>query len=208
MAKLSRLESVLVETGEKSAIQIPPKNVCRKGTRAILKYLDDVYKGIADPEKSAVYGSGLAPVCVACEQESFTIKAIDRLGNQKKSGGDVFEVDFQSDNDNGVPVKTEITDLGNGSYRVTYSASKAGKYAVHVRIGGHAVANSPFKIEIVPSAIEISKFKFEGLEGGEVGTQLKFCIVAHDKFGNRINEGGAEIKIINPLPTSQFQVFC
>jgi hypothetical protein len=61
--------------------------------------------GTADPKACIAFGTGLTKVCVAAEDETFTIKSLDKSGRQKRSGGDRFEVILKAIGPDGRPAQ-------------------------------------------------------------------------------------------------------
>ena len=209
LCKLTRLEALLVDTHDDSMIRIPPVTICRQGTEAIMTYLGEVHRGVADAQNSMAYGSGLSPSCVACEKESFTIKAIDRLEQQKRSGGDLFEVEvnrLRSQNEGVESVSSNVEDHQDGTYTAYYDASRAGNYLIHVRVAGAPIAKSPFRIEISPQRVSASRSFCEGagLKAATAGEKETFIVKSCDQFKNAAVSGGADVLIKSDVEDSSF----
>ena len=105
----------------------------------------------------------------------------------------------------------------NGSHRVTFHPTIAGRYNIHVsliKIDGKqvAVGGSPYSIEIIAGPVSASNCKAEGkgLETGRVGDEGVFRILAFDKFSNPIRRGGDvfDVKIVGPFSTAITPVDC
>lgn len=105
----------------------------------------------ADSSKSSVVGNSLGRVD---ERNYLQVIARDFLGNTKKIGGDDFRVDWLQ-----VPFGynggVNISDNQNGLYSISFFTSIAGEYILSVYLGGAPVLNSPFKIQVTASMINI-----------------------------------------------------
>lgn len=76
---------------------------------------------------------------------SFVIRTKTAANQDKKEGGETFDVKiFNSGSDE--EVKTvNIKDIGDGTYFVSYNLPEAGQYAVNVKLNGHHIKGSPWK---------------------------------------------------------------
>jgi filamin len=73
----------------------------------------------------------------------FRIRAKTKRGENKKEGGDKFEILIQGPS--GPVENIDYRDLGDGTYHVTYSVPGPGEYEIHVKMDGHDIKGSPFK---------------------------------------------------------------
>jgi len=124
----------------------------------------------------------------AGSDSQFYIQARDLYGNNRDSGGDVFEVVLQGPE----LVEGTVVDDNNGSYTVHCSARIAGLYELTVSHEGYHIMGSPFKTIVTPSetcAIECMATGL-GLSGGITGVPAEFFIQSVDKFGNKRTSGG------------------
>jgi filamin len=76
------------------------------------------------------------------ESFSFNIRAKTKRGENKKEGGDKFEVVITGPK--GPVENIDYRDLGDGTYHVVYSVPEPGEYEVHVKMDGHDIRGSPF----------------------------------------------------------------
>jgi hypothetical protein len=112
---------------------------------------------------------------------TFYIRAKDKYGNLRTSGGDAYVVRFQGpcgvDQDTGAEysscanasstnlaargepepahlpnVRTHIFDLGDGSYLASYVLTAGGTYAMAVKLHGLHIRGSPFQVTASPDA--------------------------------------------------------
>ncbi|XP_068045389.1 filamin-C isoform X1 [Anomalospiza imberbis] len=80
-------------------------------------------------------------------------------------------------NPSGTPIDTFVTDLGDGTYRVEYTAFEEGLHLVEVTYDDVAVPKSPFRVGVAegcdPTRVRAHG---PGLEGGLVGTANHFTV--------------------------------
>jgi len=77
------------------------------------------------------------------ESFSFVIRTKTKANKEKKEGGEVFDVNIHKGKEE---IKTaKITDIGDGTYGVTYTLPAAGEYTVGVLLNGHHIKGSPYK---------------------------------------------------------------
>lgn len=84
---------------------------------------------------------------VAGVPATVTVEARDSLGNRRTTGGDAVAAEARGA---AGAVAATVVDAGDGSYTLTYTATVSGEYAVHVELGGAAVAASPFNVTVLP----------------------------------------------------------
>merc|ERR1711982_287961 len=80
----------------------------------------------------------------------FTIQAADRDGNKMDKGGDDFDVSIKDADGNDVP--HNLTDNGDGTYKVEYKPNGPGTQTVDVNLRGKPIKNAPFKVGIKAGA--------------------------------------------------------
>uniref|UniRef100_A0A6B2L833 Uncharacterized protein n=1 Tax=Arcella intermedia TaxID=1963864 RepID=A0A6B2L833_9EUKA len=117
---------------------------------------------------------GLDPVVAKDVPVNFTLVANDAHGKHKPVGGDPFDVIVTSPEGDRVP--TEVKDLGNGEYDVSFTPDKEGPLDVSVAFAGVPVTEAPLHLEVtpdgfeplsevsVPIPFETSKYKLVNLE--------------------------------------------
>jgi len=127
----------------------------------------------------------------------FTIHAVDADGAPAGAGGDPFTVDISGPQ--AVPAK--VTDNGDGTYNVTYTAEAPGDYKIDVGLHGHPIKDSPFRPNIKPSSsADQSYAEGPGLLGAVDNEPAHFTIHSVDKWGNPRTDGGDDfgVKITGP----------
>lgn len=132
-----------------------------------------------DASQSFAYGPGLESGILDTLPTHFTIQAADRDGEKMAKGEDPFEVSI-TDAD-GKEVPAQLTDNGDGTYRVDYKPNGPGRQLVNVSLRGVVIKDAPFKVDIkagaFPGHCVVEKFTFvvqtktaageDKLEGGE-----------------------------------------
>jgi hypothetical protein len=117
----------------------------------------------ADPMYSKLRGPGLARAIAGVPAKA-SLKAFDEDRNQRLCGGDTFRAWLQkppkaaqADADAAAAAATHeqermygvVTDNGDGTYEVSYSATKAGMYELHVTTAdGEHVSDSPYPVRV------------------------------------------------------------
>jgi len=83
-------------------------------------------------------------------------------------------------------VKTDITDNGNGSYKIVWNASVTGTFETSVTIDGKHVGGSPTDIRFISHTPDLSKTvsKGDGLVQTVKNELASFKVVLHDEYGN------------------------
>jgi len=104
-----------------------------------------VVPGLAFAPECIASGTGLLSGIGGSKPNSFFIKAKDRFGNFKSTGGDNFRVVVQG-------TKTfvgTVKDNTNGSYSIMYAVTDGGSYQISITLNGLHIAGSPYKVFIV-----------------------------------------------------------
>ena len=86
-----------------------------------------------------------------------------------------------------VSVTGEVEDNDDGTYEITYTATKAGIYELNITIGIEHVADSPYPVRIVPAKpyFRNTVVQGQGRSHAVVNTATQFEIVLFDQYGNR-----------------------
>ena len=126
------------------------------------------------------------------------MQARDAEGNDKVTGGDVFEVAVTGGTDEAHTVSPAY--VGSGRYEVSYTAMQAGAYTIDVTMGGShiycgfgaAEKCSPFAVVVEPgpTSHETTVATGPGLSSAVAGVVSAFNIQARDTYGNDRLEGG------------------
>jgi len=146
-----------------------------------------------DPTKTRAYGPGLEHAETGIPAE-FTIQAVNAAGVNIPTGGEQWEVKVQGASPN---VQPKVTDNGNGTYGVVYTATVAGPHQIHVAHKGRPIQNSPWTVPVdrAPADPNQTVAYGPGLEGGVQGQPAVFTIEARDRLGQRIKTGGDPFKV-------------
>lgn len=131
-----------------------------------------------DASQSIAYGPGLESSVYDTLPSYFTIQAKDRNGKNIPKGGEEFEVTITDSRGNTVPATTQ--DNGDGTYRVDYEPSAAGKHKVDVKHKGKHIKDAPFTVVVKAGA--------DGTHS--VIESYQFTIRAKNKQGEDKTEGG------------------
>eukprot|EP00953_Heterococcus_sp_UTEX-ZZ885_P018963 10595-Heterococcus_DN1.PRE.1 len=174
----------------------------------------DVAPGGATYPWTDATGSGLANA-TAGQPAEFVIQARDSLGNPLMSGdGTAFSVylDGPGNVELGSDSIGPLVALGNGKFRVTYTATMAGPYKLYVQTAsgmdiycglGQANKCSPFDVEVAPGAAVGSVSEAQGsltaalnpLTSAVAGQTGYFKVQAKDAYGNNLVTGGDDVQV-------------
>uniref|UniRef100_A0A8C2CFI5 Filamin C, gamma a (actin binding protein 280) n=1 Tax=Cyprinus carpio TaxID=7962 RepID=A0A8C2CFI5_CYPCA len=120
-----------------------------------------------------VYGPGVEPRGVLKEVTTHFI--VDARAQTKTKGGN--RVKIRIINPSGANTDTYITDKGDGTYRVEYTAFEDGLHLIEVFYDGVAVPKSPFKVSVVEGCDPTRVRAYgPGLEGGLVNKPNCFTV--------------------------------
>jgi len=138
---------------------------------------------------------------------TFTIFAIDKNGNPKSTGGDLFDVFVEDPLFDLLPV--DIADNGDGTYTVQYNPHEPGVHHIQVVLRNKElpldwehIKNSPIDV-VIKAGTDASHCIAEGpgLKDGILDTfPAEFTIFARDRDDQPITEGGDpfEVKVLDP----------
>ncbi|CAG9461239.1 unnamed protein product [Pedinophyceae sp. YPF-701] len=147
------------------------------------------------PEACVAYGPGLMG-CNAGEESIFHIEARDVYTNRRNEGGDRFSVSVAAVSDKGLgrvrPAKADITDLGNGLYRVKYSLDQAGAYNIAVNYLGdpledtksHLVCQKRVVVQAGRATGVRCTARGPGLKRAAMGVPAIVAVLIRDDMGN------------------------
>ena len=144
-----------------------------------------------DAGQSWAEGPGLEKPNTHHEQV-FTIHAVDHEGQPRKTGGDDFQVSIKGPEE----LKPAVKDNNDGTYTVTYVATKPGDYNVDVTYEGAHIKDMP-KSVFVEASPDAGKSYAEGpgLENPNTHHEQVFTIHAVDHEGNPRTTGGDDFKV-------------
>ncbi|KAL1495176.1 hypothetical protein AB1Y20_017041 [Prymnesium parvum] len=151
-------------------------------------------------------GDGLS-VGVAGDGAAFVVRAMDEGRRPKIMGGEVFEAFLAARGAQGEALQAHrplrhssllaafdgrgdgqvtITDLGNGTYRGTYTPRNAGDFLLHVRLGGAPIRGSPFSVRVCAGVADAARCALRGDAAtvGTAGQRESFRVDTFDRYGN------------------------
>ena len=118
-----------------------------------------------EPMLCLASGPGLTDGGAAQETQTFTIRAVNSDGKQRRRGGDRFRV-FISGPDS-LHIRGKVHDLGNGTYTAAYVPPVEGLYNIAVYMGDVPVGEGkPVQVAVVSSFVGDQR----GLNKGKTGT--------------------------------------
>jgi len=141
---------------------------------------------------------------------TFTIHAVDRDGNPKSTGGDLFDVVIEDPLFDIVPAT--VKDNDDGTYTVEYQAKEPGITNIDVFLRNKLkpllyehIKDSPKAVD-VKSGTDPSKCTAEGpglVNGIKDTFPANFTVTARDRDGTPIPEGGDDFKVHVTDPNGQ-----
>jgi len=167
-----------------------------------LKHLEEeAYARIPDPLKCIAFGPGLEKAEVGYEAE-FTVQLRNASGKNVTVGGET-SVDVQIKTPlNSAPIKADIVDNNNGTYKVTYTPKAHGKHLINVNVRSKPIQNSPFTVNADRLGVDAGRTKAfgPGLESPSSKEPTHFTIVANNKKSDPVGAGGDrfDVKISDP----------
>jgi hypothetical protein len=116
----------------------------------------------------------------AGDTASFTIQAVDIYQNLQRAGGDRFAVAFPG-------VVPLVVDNRDGTYTVTYSATRAGRYNVSVTCNERReeIEHAPFPVVVRPGPYDRAELQCPPT--GQTGRRAVFTALAKDRFNNTLD---------------------
>ena len=122
-----------------------------------------------------------------------TIYAADRYGNRQVRGGEQFMVELVGP----CFVQGVVHDNGDGTYGVTYKATKSGRYHMHVLFNRRLILGSPFSICIKNARTIQNHVAMLGLGFRQAvsGRPTTLRLLALDVFNNPMDRGGESFDI-------------
>jgi len=129
-------------------------------------------------------GPGLS-VATAGVSASFEITARDRYGNSLTAGGLGFEAAVTTEGR--ATALSALTDYGNGTYSLSYTATISGQYLALLSLLGAPVGASPYcGITVHPGVPTAAKSTAHGTGtgGGQMGMRMFVTVVGRDVYGN------------------------
>ncbi|KAM8855549.1 E3 ubiquitin-protein ligase TRIM45 [Spinachia spinachia] len=100
-----------------------------------------------DLARCSVEGEGLQRA-VEGEQGHFTLVCRDSAGQQVQRGGEIVLVTIVHKEKKNCALEVTVSDGGDGSYGVSYTAEEPGVYSVGVWVKGQNVQGSPFILQV------------------------------------------------------------
>eukprot|EP00761_Pharyngomonas_kirbyi_P013726 gb/GECH01013755.1/.p1 GENE.gb/GECH01013755.1/~~gb/GECH01013755.1/.p1 ORF type:complete len:1598 (+),score=438.48 gb/GECH01013755.1/:1-4794(+) len=152
---------------------------------------------IPDPEETILEGLDSNNSVRAGADVSFDIISRDKLGNDVERGGRNVTCTL-THVASGDREQLNVSDLGNGKYRVSFSVSRSGTYEIGVKLDGRSIHSSPFQCHIIDSGktdVSHTTVTGSGLTSAVSSVNTTFLIETHDSYGNRREEGGDPFRV-------------
>ena len=150
----------------------------------------------AMPYWCRVYGGHTRAVVAGQKSCHFVIAAYNVLNRRCQAGGEMFDVQGASN--------LRLRDLGDGSYRVHFSApEKAGRMRIQVALRGQPLPRSPLNIAVWPGPCRVSRTSLEcPFDMGVANTVVTCFVAARDEYGNELKTSpGSDFTISIPRST-------
>jgi len=164
----------------------------------------------SDPTKTFAEGPGLEPGNKNTNPCSFTIHSVDKFGQPRKQGGDLFDVFIEDPNFD--LIEPSIKDNEDGTYSVTYQPTAPGEYNIdvvqrnkHNPLFYDHISNSPINVKIEAGTNADKSIAFgPGLEDNVSDTlPTHFKIQAKDSNGDDVKEGGDDFAVLIDGPNGK-----
>ena len=142
---------------------------------------------------STASGAGIS-AARAGERAQFQVTCKTELGN----AADLIDMaQLQADlGDECVATVSKSSGTGVGVYYCEYTApEQAGEHMLNGTVRDEPIVDAPFIVEVSASAADgmMSEAYGPGLEAADGFEQTEFTVVTSDRFGNRIQSGGAQV---------------
>lgn len=163
----------------------------------------EIVEGLADARKSDVVRDGLWQT-PAGNPLDFQIVGYDGAGNQKQTGGDDITV-----------ADATVTDLGNGTYNVTWVRTSVGFHKVMITINGEVMQGTP-EVDLIPAEVHVASTELDlvdvstGISNAVANSTTNFTVGAgantaivvrlYDKYGNARTPGKDAVKLVQLNP--------
>ena len=157
-----------------------------------------VVPAASSAENTVATGSGLNKA-EAGVPGHFDVEVRDKFDNPVGKGGDnITAVIIPNAEGSSAPVAANVTDNGDGTYKVDYEAlPKAGDYTVEVKLAQQGIKDAPFPLVVGASTkgSDPEKSFVVGLKDAIAGEQQKPVVHSVDEFGNPIVGGGDNVEV-------------
>ncbi|XP_061183573.1 tripartite motif-containing protein 2-like isoform X1 [Saccostrea echinata] len=100
-------------------------------------------------------GEGLK-MCHSGKATTVTVISKDRKGELVKVGYASLSAEIRDEDD--MVINPFVMDKQNGSYEVTYTVEKVGTYSLAIKLYGHHIKGSPFKVKAILAGEEMDHF--------------------------------------------------
>ena len=129
-----------------------------------LNIFDRIVVSNTDPSMSSAVGQG-EKAAKQDTETNFTIVTRDSDGLQCYHEDDQIKVDILTPR--GDQLKTEIKDINNGKYTVTYTPQSDGQHRVEIQVNGQPLTGSPWVVQVLQQYQLAFQFGSTGKEQGE-----------------------------------------
>ena len=127
---------------------------------------------------------------------TLVLYARDSFGNKIPYGGDVFLADVTNPSFS----RTIIVPIDNldGSYFLAFGSAVAGPHSMGITLGGKNIFGSPFTVEIMTGAMDLTKTDINFENNAVAGNAHNISVQERDSFGNIRTDGLSIFYIILP----------
>ena len=146
------------------------------------------------------------------QTEALTLQGKDSWGNLKTGGGDASRISVQivepvinSPTPVAAAPTASVLDLGDGTYRVSYTVRYSGIHTLNVRINSMAIGTSPFTASVGPGELNPGNSYALVPTQSEVGYDFVVNIVQRDANGNTIPEAVSGAAYLVVVGSQAFQ---
>ena len=146
-----------------------------------------VSPGPTDAQKSLSIGSATHSARVAISN-TFTVRALDRFGNYRTTGGDTVAISIAGPG----AITTGVSNNGDGTYLVSYTLNQWGNFVISVTIGGVHIHGSPFPQLNLHTAgpMDTCTSPSSNFPTITAGNSITFLVQARNNDGTNMNSGG------------------
>ena len=139
-----------------------------------VKILDRIVVSDTDPSLSLAEVASLKDLREKTET-NFTIVTRNSDGEQCYQEKDVIKVNILSPS--GDALETEIKDIKDGKYTVTYTPQCVGQHGVEIQVNGQSLTGSPWVVQVIPNQYQFAfQFGSTGKKQGQLYCPLDVAV--------------------------------
>jgi hypothetical protein len=147
---------------------------------------------VAAGPPSAGESSASVPRGTSGEPTAITIRLTDEFGNEIEGAAGSLAVSIQGANQ---VSDVGVTDVGEGSYRATYTPLRSGTDQVHVRVDGTAISGSPFASTVGTGPASANTTTVAVTRAGFFIYTISVVVTTYDAQGNPLGHGGDRVEV-------------